>query len=270
MAEVDELGGLAAMRCAMLGERDSSFVKKKPEAVSSEKKKAEAASSEKSPTVQLFLESTFLFEAEAQIVSASETELLLSATIFHPQGGGQPCDLGSVTAENGSVFTVERAEATERGPKAHILHFGSWRGPVPEKGTKVSLKIDAERRTLCARLHSAGHAIDGAATRAGLALKPAKGYHFPDGGAYVEYDGKVADTDSLIKSLNEHLENIVAEDSKTLRNIDPNTGDRIITIAGTSCPCGGTHVDSTKQLGLVTVTKAKHKSKRLRVSYSVV
>ena len=46
-----------------------------------------------------------------------------------------------------------------------------------------------------ARVHSAGHLLDIAMTRAGRSdLKPSKGYHFA-AGAYVEYMGEVAETD---------------------------------------------------------------------------
>ena len=44
---------------------------------------------------------------------------------------------------------------------------------------------------------------------------------------------------------------------------------RIVTVAGLACPCGGTHVRSTRQLEGVRVTKLKAKKGTLRVSYAV-
>lgn len=45
---------------------------------------------------------------------------------------------------------------------------------------------------------------------------------------------------------------------------------RIVTVAGLSCPCGGTHVRSTRELEGVRVTKVKAKKSTLRVSYTLV
>lgn len=44
---------------------------------------------------------------------------------------------------------------------------------------------------------------------------------------------------------------------------------RIVTVAGLVCPCGGTHVSSTGQLGGVRVTRVKPKKGTLRVSYNL-
>lgn len=45
---------------------------------------------------------------------------------------------------------------------------------------------------------------------------------------------------------------------------------RVVTVAGLSCPCGGTHVRSTRELEGVRVTKVKAKKGTLRISYSLV
>lgn len=44
---------------------------------------------------------------------------------------------------------------------------------------------------------------------------------------------------------------------------------RIVTIGGLACPCGGTHVQSTRQLKGTVVTKVKAKKGTLRVSYTL-
>jgi len=214
-------------------------------------------------TTPLYLGSTYLYEAEAFVVRATESEVVLTATIFHPHGGGQPCDFGTIATTSG-VFVVSDVRRVD----AVVVHSGLWQGASAASGARASMRVDAKRRDSCARLHSAGHAIDAAMDRAGCELVPAKGYHFPDGGAYVEYDGRVEDTASLVASLNDHLAHIIREDTPVLTTTDV-VGLRVVTIAGKSCPCGGTHVESTKQLLAVTVTKAKHKAKRLRISYSV-
>ncbi|KAJ8611154.1 hypothetical protein CTAYLR_003580 [Chrysophaeum taylorii] len=219
-------------------------------------------------TRQLFLEDTYLFECEGSVLASSETEVVLSATVFHPQGGGQPSDKGTITVGD-SIFEVSGVRATARRD-ARVVHAGAWvRGNPAAAGVGAKCRVDAGYRRLCARFHSAGHAIDVAMTRSGTRLPPLKGYHFPDGGAYVEYEGSVPDAAGLVASLNAHLAAIVDENGPTRRLVDPRTGDRVVEIAGERCACGGTHVHAAGELGQVTVTKVKTKAKKLRVSYTV-
>jgi len=224
------------------------------------------------PTRKVYLDDTYRFEyAGATILAASPTEVILDATIFHPQGGGQPADQGVIECDD-AVFAVSMAKATARGADARVVHTGTWASKTdapPSPGATAILKVDAAQRVRNARYHSAGHAIDVAMDRAGYShLEPAKGYHFADG-AYVEYAGVADDAAALVEALNAQLRAIVAEDAVTEVSFDGATGDRIVDIAGKTCPCGGTHVAKTTELGVVTVTKAKNKSKKLRISYVV-
>mmetsp|Transcript_6019 Transcript_6019/g.18903 ORF Transcript_6019/g.18903 Transcript_6019/m.18903 type:complete len:274 (+) Transcript_6019:98-919(+) len=262
-AVAEELAGLAAMRRAY-GEH-----RKEDGTTADEKKVAprkDSSDTNDGTTRRLYLESSYVFEVATEVVRASATEVVLAATVFHPQGGGQPSDRGVVEVGDGTFF-VSSVEAKSRDA-GEIVHVGTWDTRVPvERGSAATARIDAKHRELCARLHSAGHAIDVAVDRAGYDVVPAKGYHFPDGNAYVEYQGKVADTAAFVAALNDHLLAIVAADEPTRVDTDPSSGDRIVAVAGKPIPCGGTHVRSTAQLGAVTVTKAKHKSGKLRVSY---
>ena len=45
---------------------------------------------------------------------------------------------------------------------------------------------------------------------------------------------------------------------------------RVVTVGGQGCPCGGTHVLHTGELGKVKVEAIKSKGKVTRVSYTVV
>eukprot|EP01036_Dinobryon_divergens_P026277 gene26278-34902_t len=231
--------------------------------------------------------------------------LVLERSIFHPQGGGQPSDSGIIELISPGLAPplLFQVVFVQKGSSGDIDHFGYFRNledpslidsiisppSSPNAGYSscqigAHLKLDAAKRLLHARIHSAGHALDAAVERCagnyGLKLLPAKGYHFTDG-PYVEYqmvegDGGVLEpSEQLLKAfvgdLNESMKAIIQEDIPTEISIEASEGydgfTRTVNLAGVSCPCGGTHVISTKQLESVTVTKAKRKKNILRISY---
>lgn len=44
---------------------------------------------------------------------------------------------------------------------------------------------------------------------------------------------------------------------------------RVVKVAGCYCPCGGTHVRSSSEIGSIKITKVKVKSGNTRVGYSI-
>ena len=153
-------------------------------------------------TDKKYLFDTYLFHSNARVLSlltiphlpsGSTHKIILDSTIFHPQGGGQPSDIGNVKIYDGE----ERME----GDNCHkfevkivltnssnvVEHYGipspsfeevllRQLSVVGEGVVMCGLIVDEERRLLSARLHSAGHCLDVAMERLGFAsrLKPAK------------------------------------------------------------------------------------------------
>lgn len=201
-------------------------------------------------------------------------------------GGGQPSDTGALYIEGERVFTVNFAVKNGN----IVEHIGDFVSHPIELlvGQSVEVEVDAAKRVFNARLHSAGHAIDTAIARNGLAslLKATKGYHFPDG-PYVEYETKLADAElaGWIPKLNASLKDIILEDipSKTFTLskaeaqklfADEMEGYpeilRVVNVAQLPCPCGGTHVNSTSELIGISITKVKVKKGVVKVSYLLV
>merc|ERR1712093_139775 len=177
----------------------------------------------------------------------------LDQTIFHPQGGGQPADIGKITCGE-AVYEVN---FTSVGPDGIINHYGDFTSGAFEAGASVELEINAEKRKLYARIHSAGHLLDLAVVAAGYTdLKPAKGYHFEDG-SYVEYIGNIDSKERAAAKvkIQEELNKLIAADLPvTVARGVP----RIVAYGDDAgCPCGGTHVTNTGLLGKVTLTKLK-------------
>ena len=225
--------------------------------------------------------------------------IVVPSTIFHPQGGGQPSDVGTLTNANGGVFHVTMVSAAgPNHPTGTILHIGTFaEGATPfQQGEAVAMQVDLDHRRACARAHSAGHLIDQAMVRAGMEMQGLKGFHFLSG-SYVEFDGKVPAEDRapLIVTLQKYMDELVAECVPTrivwvqtleelsraclpgagcgvASRIEQGQGPvRIVQVGGPGgCPCGGTHVTNTKEIGKVTVTKIKVKKGVTKVSYKIV
>jgi len=127
--------------------------------------------------------------------SNADHVVITQKTIFHPQGGGQPSDVGTMTSKPGSSFTVAavRMDAVRDG---QVLHFGRFSGTenVFKEGETVEQAIDVEKRLLYCRLHTAGHVL-GAAVKH-LLEKEVEGFeelkasHFPDA-ASCEFQGLI-------------------------------------------------------------------------------
>ena len=247
-------------------------------------------------TEALYQGDTYLFTCEATVLGVAPSEaggwvVNLDRTCFHPQGGGQPADTGTITsADGGAAFAVSMVK---KDPAGVVAHTGTVQAPAFGVGAKVRCVVDEESRVFNARVHSAGHLIDVAMTDNGMAskLKPTKGYHFTPG-AYVEYDGKLDATEreALLPKLQASMDSLIGKAVATVvKQVDAQKLDeacppnalpsdkslwgtgwvRVVCVGGLGCPCGGTHVNSTKELGTVKVEGIKVKGKVTRVSYKV-
>ncbi|KAK8019406.1 putative alanyl-tRNA synthetase [Apiospora arundinis] len=224
-------------------------------------------------------------------------------TIFHPQGGGQPSDVGTMeNSSNGLRFDVwaVRMSAETDG---EVLHFGQFL-PGADKsssssssaafqaGETVTQAIDAEKRLLFSRYHTAGHVL-GAAVRHLLenevpGFDELKASHFPATAA-CEFAGAIEG--KWKEAIQQRVDEYVAKDlpveigwwdeadfrARGLERLIPDrqamgmTADekfRVVDIVGAEVyPCGGTHVDSTKLCGQTNVRKISRSKGNSRVGY---
>jgi Ser-tRNA(Ala) deacylase AlaX len=177
-------------------------------------------------------------------------KVVLEDSLFHPQGGGQPSDKGTLISSSGDVFQVLFAASSNKsGPKIseHYGHLSTTAAASEgitetalamekldvkeeqlngkgvnsfKEGQEVKMIIDANLRQLNARLHSAGHTIDAALKRCEgdifNKLKATKGYHFIEG-PYVEYEGEISEKElkELPDMINKHMKDIITENIAT-------------------------------------------------------
>lgn len=206
--------------------------------------------------------------------------VVLSRTVYHPQGGGQPADNGTLEADG--LPTLQVTFVSLRKDDGAILHdcivdkaqADAWIKAVGHK--QVTCRLDESRRTTCARVHSAGHLLDAAVTAVGLKWIPGKGYHFPDG-PYVEYvlndqsrridPKKPAEKEAIVNEIQSNIDRLVKAGGAV--KVEWKDGVRHVEMAGEECPCGGTHVAELSQIGKVSIKKLQNKQGNVRLAYTV-
>jgi len=84
----------------------------------------------------------------------SDTLVELGESIFYPGGGGQPCDLGQLSAHG---FKAEVIEVFKRGDR-ELHRLSSVRGSI-KPGDDVEQHLDAGRRLALVRMHTGEHVL---------------------------------------------------------------------------------------------------------------
>jgi misacylated tRNA(Ala) deacylase len=224
-------------------------------------------------TEPLFRADAYLREAKSTVVSAEPQRIVVEATIFYPQGGGQPGDRGSLTLADGR--RVEITNTAYDADRKTIVHVAAEGAPLPAPGETATLTLDWATRLLRMRAHTALHLLS-------VALPyPVTGGSVGDGEGRLDFDsGDVAFERAEIEAK---LNELIATDAevstrwitdaeleanpglvKTMK-VKPPTGQgrvRLVEIAGLDLqPCGGTHVSRLSEIGRAEVTGIEKKGK---------
>ena len=240
------------------------------------------------PTFLKYMEYSTVFTDSATMLAVTQYHdnqqaIILDQTIFYPQGGGQPYDKGFIK-NNNATFIVEEV----RFKDGIVYHIGSFQTGSFDANTPVTLHVDKTRRLFNSRNHTGGHLIDIAIRNLGLNFTPSKGYHFPKG-AYVEYEGTLDATkrDTLQGNVEKLVNDLIRQalpitvamvDRDELSAIAYYVPDYIphnkpskvmIVEKYPAIPCGGTHVQNTKEVDSIIIDKIKNKKGNLRISYSI-
>lgn len=229
-----------------------------------------------SMTETLFREDAYATECEATVIEIAEDAVILDRTVFYPMGGGQPGDTGTLSWDGGSARIVD-ARYGDRGAIRHVLEDDAE--PPPE-GAYLKAAIDWERRYRHMRMHTALHLL-GAILRYGVT-----GGNIGADRSRLDFDME----DTVDKDdVNRGLAALVAADHPVscrwitdaeldaqpelvrTMSVSPPKGAgnvRLLHIEGVDLqPCGGTHLNSTGEVGAVLVTKVEKKGKHNRRVY---
>ena len=211
-------------------------------------------------TRKLYYEDSMLSQFSATVLSCRQGEkgweVILDATAFYPEGGGQAGDTGSL----GSVRVLDTRERGE-----DLIHFCD--GPL-EPGTQAAGAIDWEPRFYRMQQHSGEHIVSGILHRRFGCHNT--GFHM--GAELTTIDFDVAIPGEALASVEKEANAAVYENipfhiwipsPEELPTVNYRTKRalpwpvRIVEIPGyDTCACCGTHVKRTGEIGLIKLFSA--------------
>ncbi len=192
--------------------------------------------------------------------------IILSSSVFYPEGGGQISDIGTIENKN-SIFFVQNVQKVNNC----IVHYGVLKKGTLSVSDTVSSHINLERRNKVTVNHSSTHLLH-------QALRETLGKHVQQQGSlvndkYLRFDfthPKPLTVDE-IKDIETSVMQEVKRDTKTrIKNMDYNRAVkngalaffdekyednvRVLFIGKKSIElCGGTHVSSTSSIGMFKI-----------------
>ncbi len=201
-----------------------------------------------------------------KINAGDKAKIILDVTPLYPESGGQVADTGEIR-KGKNVFQVNDTKRIN----AVILHIGRLKSGTIKKNDSVKASIDLQRRLDIARNHTATHILQSVLRRVlGTHVKQKGSLVAPE---YLRFDFthfKALGSDELSRIeelVNTHILDNDKTDIKTmsiqqakklgaLAFFEDKYQDKVkvMSIGGYSRElCGGTHLDSTGQIGLFKI-----------------
>ncbi|MDO4333983.1 MAG: DHHA1 domain-containing protein [Eubacteriales bacterium] len=240
-------------------------------------------------TRRLYYEDAYRKEFDAQVISCREAEggfeVILDQTVFYPEGGGQPCDLGILICEEAREEAQKDVREDAAGGQVSVLDVQDGGDEVRhfcdrplQKGMRVHGKIDWTRRLTHMREHSGEHIISGIICKSHGYSNI--GFHMGKEFVTIDFNGMLTEEEiaEAQKAANAKvLENveILAEypDAETLQTMEYRSKKeldgaiRIVTVPGADCcACCGTHVKRTGEIGPIRVIGTEHYKNGIRLN----
>jgi alanyl-tRNA synthetase len=230
-------------------------------------------------TERLYRSDSHLLEFEARVVDVVERggrrALLLDRSAFHPTGGGQPFDTGTL----GRYRVVDVESDGEEGER--VLHFiESPPGEAPPAiGATLAGKVDAARRRDHLQQHSGQHILSQAFVRA--AKLETGSFHLGAETATIDLDPGASD-EVVARALEIANDVVFSDRPMRVHEVTPEElskfairrqtfhGPRIrlIEIEGFDVStCGGTHAQRAGEVGLIAVKSVERGKGMHRVEF---
>lgn len=223
---------------------------------------------------KLYEQDSYMQKCHASIVEIRDKALILDKTIFYPQGGGQPGDIGEIKLSDNTKLHILNTTLDTDGAILH--HVDSVPVAMPESLVEATINWDLRYRHM--KMHTCLHLlcslIDADVT--GCSIGSEKGR--------LDFDlqENTLDKQQLSDKLNELIgkggsvstewwkgEELNNEPSlvRTAKVAPPmhNGKVRLVRVNNIDLqPCGGTHVNNISEIGEVYVRKIEKKSRHNR------
>lgn len=217
-----------------------------------------------------------IYETDAYVQDFSATVLscapcpggyavVLDRTAFFPEGGGQPCDTGTlggarVTAVHTDGETITHTADAPLGP-----------------GSEVTGRIDWARRLDAMQQHTGEHILSGTLHR----LYGAENVGFHIGSPYVRMDTSIPLTaeqlaqaeaeanaavraDTPVRCYIPDAETLAVTEYRSKKELEGPV--RLVEAGGDCCACCGTHLARTGEVGLIKIISAQHYKTGMRLA----
>jgi misacylated tRNA(Ala) deacylase len=224
-------------------------------------------------TELLYQTDSYLREFDATVTAVEGSAMALDRTAFYPGGGGQPNDLGTLSAKDRTWKIVKVRKAGE-------LVWHEVEGTPPEVGMQLHGALDWERRYSLMRTHTAMHILCGVIFRDYGASVTGGNMELLRGRMDFEFETM---RQELVREIEEKVNAEVANARdvrvqilprqeafqipdliRTKINLLPEgiTQVRTVEIVGLDLQAdGGTHVANTREVGRIRVVDYKSKGK---------
>jgi misacylated tRNA(Ala) deacylase len=225
-----------------------------------------------------------LYRHEAQVVASRPGAIALDRSAFHPGGGGQVGDVGSIEWSTGRA-AVTHIEI-DGDTWWHVLADVPPDGTQPTSGVTVEVTVDAEHRLAIASLHTVSHVLNAFVFEEFSGALVTGAQITGDGRGRMDFDLPAVDNDRL-RALQDPINDVIVRgvavdavyvDATEAALVDglvrsmsvapPPTPDgrlRVIEIEGLDRQaCGGTHLSNTSQSRPIAITKVENKGRHNR------
>ncbi|WP_042705745.1 alanine--tRNA ligase [Methanomicrobium mobile] len=223
-------------------------------------------------TRRMYYEQTSDMEFDAMVIDSFDNYIILDQTLFYPEGGGQPADIGQLISPDSMVKIVDTMKLGDV-----ILHKIKDGAATIKRGTHVKGILDEDYRKTMMRHHTATHVLLHAA-------KEVLGAHIHQAGAQKGYDSSRIDlrhfrhiTQDELNRIELCANNIIVsnlpvstewEDRTKAEQkygfdlyqggVPPGKSIRIVKVAGDVQACAGTHCRSTGEIGSLKIIRVEH------------
>jgi misacylated tRNA(Ala) deacylase len=230
----------------------------------------------------LYLDDAYLQECDATVVELTHDGVVLDRTVFYPQGGGQPADLGVLRW--GLLDLPVTGVVKRDGQVIHQLDRKEL-----SIGTKVLCRIDWPRRYAHMRAHTASHVL-AAVFHDDFGAK-ITGNQLSETGVRIDFDLEAFDRDVVegaVAKANSLLALNVPVSTSSLPREEALADPALVKLADALPPSipilrivtigsperivdrqadGGTHVGRTGEVGALEILKMENKGKSNRRVY---